>query len=113
MEYGNQVHTGKDNISLIGQFIEWNGNFKIYEHGGWGSKAAKMINGTAGFIFPPGVKKDHNLTAFITELYRYVCIVCLAPIPDSRDFIGGMTVLSPCFISVCLCMYALPAECLW
>ena len=31
-----------------------------------------MLNGTAGFIFPPDVKKEHNLTAFISELYRYI-----------------------------------------
>ncbi|CAI8026532.1 Lysosome membrane protein 2, partial [Geodia barretti] len=70
VEYGNQVYTGKDDISQIGQFIEWNGNFEIYKHGGWGTPAAKMLNGTAGFIFPPGVKKGHNVTAFISELYR-------------------------------------------
>jgi lysosome membrane protein 2 len=70
VEYGNQVYTGKDDLSQIGQFIEWNGNFEIYKHGGWGTPAAKMLNGTAGFIFPPDVKKEHNLTAFISELYR-------------------------------------------
>ena len=31
-----------------------------------------MINGTGGFSFSPDVHRDHNLTAFITELYRYI-----------------------------------------
>ena len=72
VQYGNAVHTGKDDISLIAKFIEWNGNFEIYKHGGWGTKTAKMINGTDGFMFAPNVKKDHNLTVFVSELYRYV-----------------------------------------
>jgi lysosome membrane protein 2 len=66
----NEVYTGKSDISQVGEFLEWNGNFEIYEHGGWGTSTAKMINGTGGFLFAPNVMRQGNLTAFITELYR-------------------------------------------
>ena len=83
VERENAVYTGKHDISRIGQFVEWNGNFKIFEHGGWGTRTAKMINGTGGFLFPPDVKRHHNITAFISELFRYaeqliyVLVVCV------------------------------------
>ena len=61
------MHTGKDNLDLVGQFIMWNNQTEI---DGWGTKAAKEINGTGGFMFHPGVTREENLTAFISELFR-------------------------------------------
>lgn len=66
----NAVYTGKGDISRVGQYVKWNGHTEIFEHGGWGTYTAKMINGTGGFLFAPDVKRHHNLTAFISELYR-------------------------------------------
>ena len=63
----NIVHTGKGNLSKLAQFIEWNGRYKIAQ---WGTPAARMINGTGGFMFHPGVTREENLTAFISELFR-------------------------------------------
>ena len=79
MQVDNAVYTGKSNINRVGVFGKWNGHTEIYEHGGWGTPTAKMINGTAGFMFAPDVMRQGNLTAFISELYRYsvhvhVCI---------------------------------------
>ena len=71
------MYTGKDDIGLVGQYVEWNGHTKIFEHGGWGTDTAKMINGTGGFMFAPDVHRHHNLTAFISELYRYISIALL------------------------------------
>ena len=70
----NAVYTGKGDISRVGQYVKWNGHTEIFEHGGWGTETAKMINGTGGFLFAPDVKRHHNLTAFISELYRYMYI---------------------------------------
>ena len=63
----NTVYTGKGNLSRVAQFIEWNGQRNI---SGWGTPTARMINGTGGFMFHPGVTRDENLTAFISELFR-------------------------------------------
>lgn len=63
----NIVYTGKGNLSRVAQFIEWNGQRNI---SGWGTPTAQMINGTGGFMFHPGVTRDENLTAFISELFR-------------------------------------------
>ena len=58
-------------MGKLGQFVVWNGNTEIYPHGGWGSPYAKMINGTSGFEFHPGVSRHEDLTVFIIELYRW------------------------------------------
>ena len=71
VETDNAVYTGKNDLSRVGEFVEWYGHEEIFEHGGWGTKTAKMINGTAGFMFAPDVQRHNNLTAFISELYRY------------------------------------------
>ena len=63
----NTIHTGKDNLDLVGQFIMWNNQTKIEK---WGSPAAQQIRGTGGFMFHPGVTRGENLTAFISELFR-------------------------------------------
>ena len=63
----NIVYTGKGNLSRVAQFKEWNGQTNI---SGWGTSTARMINGTGGFMFHPGVTRDENLTAFISELFR-------------------------------------------
>ena len=121
VEYGNAVCTGKDDISKVGEYIEWDGDFEIFEHGGWGTKTARMINGTGGFIFAPDVSRDHNLTSFITELYRYNVYQGLdsSLLPFSLPF---SFVLSPpylpithslpvslCHVSALLCTFPFPA----
>ncbi len=66
-EVSNRVYTGVGNVSRVGQFIEWNGHTNI---SGWGTPLAREIRGTGGFLFHPGVSREENLTAFISELYR-------------------------------------------
>ena len=67
VEMPNRVHTGLDDIDLVGAFRQWNGNYNM---SGWGSEFAAMINGTGGFMFHPRVSREERLTAFIDELYR-------------------------------------------
>ena len=69
------MFTGVNDTRLVGQYVEWNNHTEIE---GWGSHWARMINGTGGFLFHPGVTRDDNLTVFVDELYRFVCVcVCV------------------------------------
>jgi hypothetical protein len=53
----------------VGQYLEWKNQTEIE---GWGTPEARMINGTGGFLFHPGVTREENLTVFVDELYRFV-----------------------------------------
>ena len=66
------MYTGKDDINKVAEYVEWNGNFEIYENGGWGTPTAKMINGTGGYSFHPDMSRHENVTSFISELFRCV-----------------------------------------
>ena len=70
MEEPNRVLTGVNDTRLVGQYLEWNNQTKIE---GWGTPEARMINGTGGFLFHPGVTREENLTVFVDELYRCAC----------------------------------------
>ena len=63
--------TGVNDTRLVGQYVEWKNQTEI---AGWGTPEARMINGTGGFLFHPGVIRDENLTVFVDELYRFVCM---------------------------------------
>ena len=88
MEKPNRVLTGVNDTRLVGQLLEWNNMTEIK---GWGTPQARMINGTGGFLFHPGIARDENLTIFVDELYRCVCVcvctVCclLYTSPSPRD----------------------------
>ena len=67
--------TGVNDTRLVGQYVEWNNQTEIK---GWGSWRARRISGTGGFLFHPGVTRHENLTVFVDELYRFVCVcVCV------------------------------------
>lgn len=66
ISYNNTVKTGKHNESEVAQYVRWN---NVTEIGGWGTPTARMINGTEGILFHPGVKKD-KVMVFIDEIYR-------------------------------------------
>ncbi len=61
--------TGVNDTRLVGQYLEWYNQTEIE---GWGTPQARMINGTGGFLFHPGVTREENLTVFVDELYRFV-----------------------------------------
>ncbi len=67
------VYTGIGDLSQVGQYIWWEGRPQISE---WGTPAARMLNGTAGFLFHPGVSKKEQLDVFISEIFRCVYCVC-------------------------------------
>lgn len=67
VEAPNRVLTGVNDTRLVGQYVEWNNQTEIK---GWGTPEARMINGTGGFLFHPGVTREENLTVFVDELYR-------------------------------------------
>ena len=71
MQAPNRVLTGINDTQLVGQYVEWNNQTEI---SGWGTPTARMINGTGGFLFHPGVTREENLTVFVDELYRLVCL---------------------------------------
>lgn len=61
------IHTGVDDITLVGQLYQWNGqkNLSI-----WPGDSANEINGTEGLIFRPLLKEGDNLTAFVDDVAR-------------------------------------------
>jgi len=67
VEQPNRVHTGVDNLTLVNQYIQWNGNYSM---SAWGNPYAAMINGTGGYGFHPGVSREEQLVVFIDELFR-------------------------------------------
>ena len=63
----DEVYTGKGDLNRLGDYIMWKGNTIVEQ---WGTPWARMINGTDGTLFHPGVSSHENLTIFITEIFR-------------------------------------------
>ena len=61
------IYTGVDNITLIGQFIQWDGLTKLTI---WPGDSANEINGTEGLLFRPLLKERDNLTVFVDDVAR-------------------------------------------
>ena len=67
------IHTGRNDITKIGQFVQWNEQrkLKIWQN----ENGANDINGTEGFFFRPDLEEGDNLTVFVDDLKRSVDIV--------------------------------------
>ena len=94
MEQPNRVLTGVNDTKLVGQYLEWNNHTEMK---GWGTRTARMINGTGGFLFHPGVTREENLTVFVDELYRLVSthvslLMCTVKLPNSGHFSSSRVV---------------------
>ena len=61
------IYTGVDNITLIGQFRQWNGLTNL---GLWPGDSANEINGTEGLLVRPLLKEGDNLTVFVDDVAR-------------------------------------------
>lgn len=64
----NTIHTGVANISMIAQFLEWNGHKEYLD--AWPGHEANRIHGTEGIFFKPNLKCGDGLTLFIGDLMR-------------------------------------------
>ena len=62
------IHTGVSNISEVGQYIQWDGNYESLDI--WYGPDANKIRGTEGFFFKPNLKEGDNLTAFVDDVMR-------------------------------------------
>ena len=67
------IHTGRTDITKIGQFVQWDGlrNLKIWGNG----NGANDINGTEGFFFRPDLEEGDSLTVFVDDIKRSVDLV--------------------------------------
>lgn len=65
--YPSRIHTGIDDISKVGGFIQWDG---LTDLGVWPEESANMINGTEGLIFRPNLKEGDDLVAFVDDTLR-------------------------------------------
>ncbi|XP_003387595.1 PREDICTED: lysosome membrane protein 2-like [Amphimedon queenslandica] len=63
----SKIYTGHDDISKLGQFIQWN---NLTNLGIWPGDTANKINGTEGLVFRPGLKEGDSLFAFVDDTVR-------------------------------------------
>ena len=61
------IHTGVDDVTLVGQFQQWDG---LTELNLWPGDSANDINGTEGLLFRPLLKEGDNLTVFVDDVAR-------------------------------------------
>ena len=61
------IHTGVDDVTLVGQFQQWDGLTKLNL---WPGDSANDINGTEGLLFKPLLKEGDNLTVFVDDVAR-------------------------------------------
>ena len=64
----NTIHTGVKNISMLAQFLEWNGNEGYMDV--WPSHEANRIHGTEGVFFKPNLRCGEDLVLFVGDLMR-------------------------------------------
>ena len=69
----SSINTGESNISMVGQYIQWNGLRKltIWEK----DTDANKIRGTEGFFFRPNLKEGDHLAAFVDDVMRSIDLV--------------------------------------
>lgn len=62
------IHTGVDKIDLLGQFVQWDGNYRKMTI--WPEETANYINGTEGLFFKPLLHEGEDLEAFVDDVFR-------------------------------------------
>ena len=80
------VHSGVGNISMLGQYVEWEGYTELPW---WGTVEANTLNGTEGLFFNPNMDKSKPLSIWTDDMFRLVQQVVLAnhrPVFSSRDY---------------------------
>ena len=73
--YPSIIRTGVGDVSLIGQFIQWNGHEGRLNTWRPPDSTCNMFSGTEGIFFHPNLKEGENLVAFVDDLQRLVDLV--------------------------------------
>ena len=63
------INTGVDNITEVGQYIQWDGLRRLNI---WPGPTANDINGTEGLFFRPNLEPGDNLTVFKDDIMRSI-----------------------------------------
>ena len=73
--YPSIIRTGVGDLTLIGQFVQWDGHEGRLDTWRPPDSTCNMINGTEGLFFHPNLKEGENLTAFTDDAQRLVDLV--------------------------------------
>ncbi|KAL3081328.1 hypothetical protein niasHT_039805 [Heterodera trifolii] len=65
-----EVDTGKENADRIGQVYSWEGMERKLDDAHWYGERARLIRGTDGQLFPPGILEERKLQIFSGWLCR-------------------------------------------
>ena len=78
--YPSIIRTGVGDITLIGQFVQWNGHEGRLDTWKPPDSTCNLFNATEGIFFHPYLKEGENLTAFIDDAQRLVDLVYMGKV---------------------------------
>ena len=70
--YQSIIHTGVKDITMNGEFVQWNGLRELTTWPNGDRTGANKIQGTEGFFFKPNLKEEDNLTVFVDDIQRFI-----------------------------------------
>jgi hypothetical protein len=73
--YPSIIRTGVGDITLIGQFVQWNGHEGRLDTWRPPDSTCNLFNATEGLFFHPNLREGENLTAFVADIQRSVDLV--------------------------------------
>ena len=73
--YPSIIRTGVGDVTLTGQFVQWNGDEGRLNTWRPPDSACNMLNGTEGIFFHSNLKEGENLVAFVDDIQRSVDLV--------------------------------------